>query len=305
MTFSIIIPHKNSIKLLQRCLDSIPDRDDLEVIVVDDNSDLTMEDRHLFPGLDKPNTSVVFTTESRGAGYARNVGLDLAKGTWVLFADSDDFFGDDLFVVLEKAADSNKDIIFFKHHCVLSHDTSISAKRSEELNVFVEMFLNQVPEAEQLLRIKWGVPWAKIIRKQLIDDNHIRFSESRYANDVYFSVQAGVLAKGVGALSNDAYVVTVRKGSLSSDFCGTSREVRVRLAEALKTDRFVREKMPSCCLKTEADVILWYVLQDKGYAYLWKCAMDCCFSDPKVFSVISWFLVKRGFKALAPKKKFQ
>ena len=36
--FSIIIPHKNIPSLLQRCLDSIPKRDDVQIIVVDDNS---------------------------------------------------------------------------------------------------------------------------------------------------------------------------------------------------------------------------------------------------------------------------
>lgn len=38
INYSIIIPHKNISSLLRRCLDSIPERDDLEIIVVDDNS---------------------------------------------------------------------------------------------------------------------------------------------------------------------------------------------------------------------------------------------------------------------------
>ena len=43
-SYSIIIPHKNTPKFLQRCLDSIPQREDLEVIVVDDNSDPNIVD---------------------------------------------------------------------------------------------------------------------------------------------------------------------------------------------------------------------------------------------------------------------
>ena len=38
MLYSFVIPHKNSLDLLQRCLDSIPVRSDIEIIVVDDNS---------------------------------------------------------------------------------------------------------------------------------------------------------------------------------------------------------------------------------------------------------------------------
>ena len=37
--YSIIIPHRNIPQLLQRCIDSIPSRDDLQIIIVDDNSD--------------------------------------------------------------------------------------------------------------------------------------------------------------------------------------------------------------------------------------------------------------------------
>ena len=49
INFSIIIPHKNSADLLQYCLDSIPNRDDVQVIVVDDNSDADKVDFDHFP----------------------------------------------------------------------------------------------------------------------------------------------------------------------------------------------------------------------------------------------------------------
>ena len=43
IVYSFIIPHKNSLQLLKRCLSSIPIRADIEVIVIDDNS--TLENR--------------------------------------------------------------------------------------------------------------------------------------------------------------------------------------------------------------------------------------------------------------------
>lgn len=52
-TYTIIIPHRNIPKLLQRCLDSIPHRDDLHIIVVDDNSDPDKVDFEHFPGYDR------------------------------------------------------------------------------------------------------------------------------------------------------------------------------------------------------------------------------------------------------------
>ena len=46
-TYSVVIPHKNCVPLLQRCLNSIPKRNDIQVIVVDDVSDLSASERTL------------------------------------------------------------------------------------------------------------------------------------------------------------------------------------------------------------------------------------------------------------------
>lgn len=72
IAYTFIIPHKNSPDLLQKCLDSIPRRDDVQIIVVDDNSDAGKVDFDHFPGLDDPTVEVYLTKEGKGAGYARN-----------------------------------------------------------------------------------------------------------------------------------------------------------------------------------------------------------------------------------------
>ena len=91
-TYTIIIPHKNIPLLLQRCLDSIPLRQDIQVVIVDDNSSPAVVDFDNFPGSERKDTEIIHTSESKGAGYARNCGLAAAKGRWLLFADADDFF---------------------------------------------------------------------------------------------------------------------------------------------------------------------------------------------------------------------
>ena len=89
ITYSLVIPHKNTPKLLQRCLESIPQREDVEVIVVDDNSD-----EHLKPYVNRHDVILldIGSDWSKGAGRARNIGLSQAKGRWVLFADADDYY---------------------------------------------------------------------------------------------------------------------------------------------------------------------------------------------------------------------
>ena len=87
--FSIIIPHYDIPDLLMRCLKSIPVSEDIQVIVVDDNSPDADTYLERYPELSRPYLEFIRTTKGGGAGYARNVGLDHAKGKWLLFADAD------------------------------------------------------------------------------------------------------------------------------------------------------------------------------------------------------------------------
>ena len=109
--YSIIIPHKNIPTLLQRCLDSIPQRDDVQVIIVDDNSDPSIVDFENFPGLKRKNTIVVFDKSSKGAGHARNIGIEHSNSKWLIFADADDFFNYCIGECLDKYKDASEDII--------------------------------------------------------------------------------------------------------------------------------------------------------------------------------------------------
>ena len=90
INYSIIIPHKNNLELLRRCLISIPNRTDIQRIVVDDCSAQSTVKELL--KLEDNSTKIILTTENKGAGYARNIGLKNAVGEWIVFADSDDTF---------------------------------------------------------------------------------------------------------------------------------------------------------------------------------------------------------------------
>mgnify|MGYP002627111942 CR=1 FL=1 len=60
--FSIIIPHKNTPDLLERCVNSIPKRDDLEIIIIDDNSSPEIVNFENFPfkNDDSRNLKIIF-----------------------------------------------------------------------------------------------------------------------------------------------------------------------------------------------------------------------------------------------------
>ena len=112
-TFSIIIAHYDIPDLLMRCLKSIPVSEDIQVIVVDDNSPNADTYLERYPELSRPYLEFIRASKNGGAGYARNIGLDHAKGKWLLFADADDSFVERMLEMLSPYFDSSFDVIFF------------------------------------------------------------------------------------------------------------------------------------------------------------------------------------------------
>ena len=77
-TYSIIIPHWNQPYLLNECLKTIPQRRDIEVIVVDDGSDEVYVNELKALVESYSHVKIIFEAK-RTAGYARNQGLAMAK----------------------------------------------------------------------------------------------------------------------------------------------------------------------------------------------------------------------------------
>ena len=217
INFTVIIPHKNVPLLLDRLINSIPIRDDLEIIVVDDGSD---EDVVKFLNQKKGNRgniSIIFNKESQGAGFARNCAIPLAKGKWFLFADSDDFFNESFGDFLSEYVDSDADVIYFNANSVDS-DTLEPSSRVDHLHEFIDEYKHNKEHGELILRYLFTEPWCKMVKKELIQANNILFEESRIRNDVRFSYLVGYYAKKIIVDYRQLYCVTTRKNSLSRDF---------------------------------------------------------------------------------------
>lgn len=94
---SIIIPTYNRNEYIVKLLDKLHNqmKDNVEVIVIDDHSDIPLE---------KSWFKYIYLDEnSGGASIPRNVGLDNAKGKYICFVDADDMVSDDYIeTILEK-----------------------------------------------------------------------------------------------------------------------------------------------------------------------------------------------------------
>ncbi len=239
INYSIIIPHYNIPDLLMRCLHSIPLRDDIQVIVVDDCSPEADTYMSRFPELSRPNFEFYSTTKGGSAGRARNVGLDHAKGKWLIFADADDFFTNNIQDILDECIDYKEDIIYFNFKCVSSDDVSQPSKHRHGSHY--KEYFNDSTGNEEKFRLDFPSPWAKIIKKQLVDDNHIKFDETRWSNDVFFITSVGIKANRIKVINKDLYVLTERNDSLTHVFCQNIEELKVRTDVAFRTQKIISE----------------------------------------------------------------
>ena len=214
-----------------RCLKSIPIREDIQVIVVDDCSPDADTYKTRFPELSRPNLEFYSTPKGGSAGRARNVGLDHAKGKWLLFADSDDFFDKEIEEFLDKHLDAEEDVIYYNYDSVMSDDIS---KPSGRDLAFKKYFTN-FSENEPYFRCLHASPWGKMVRRHLVDLNKIRFDETRWTNDYFFSVNVGLKAKKIKVVDQVLYYLTERTGSLCNKFCETLEELKVRSEVVFRT----------------------------------------------------------------------
>ena len=199
-SYTIIIPHKNCPDLLKRCVDSIPVRDDVQIIVVDDNSD---EDKK--PSLERKGLEVVLldAASSKGAGRARNVGLKHAKGKWLLFADADDYYTDNLSKFLDKYADDDTTDIVYLNASVFNE---IGESAPHSVSKLIEGCRNNLPNAELRLRYSVWTPWTRMVKREMVDANHITFDELPATNDKMFCLYCSYHARTIAVESDILYM---------------------------------------------------------------------------------------------------
>ena len=230
--YSIIVPQRGALLLLPSLLNSIPQRDDIEIIIVD-NTPVPIKDTDI--QTDR-KFNLLWSSPERHAGGARNVGIEAASGKWLIFADADDYFADNAFQIFDMHFDSISDVIFFCAEGIYI-DTGKYSDRAEKYRKLVSDYLSDI-NCETSIRLGYSVPWAKMIRRSFVDKLNIRFDEIKAGNDIYFSTVAGFMAKKIEAHNDCVYFVTVNRGSLTRrrDYEVT----KARLYSLLHCNQFLR-----------------------------------------------------------------
>lgn len=176
MYFSIIIPVYNAEEYLSRCLKSIflNPIENGEVLIIDDNSidgswTIACEYAKKYP-----QCKVIKTRDNVGVSAARNLGLELAEGEFLLFMDSDDYWVDNRVFELLRCASNDKLVIGGFEITYLEKQIAV-----QQIDCYEEININEF--LGRLIRIEtqyyYGVLWNKIFSAKIIKENMIRFRE--------------------------------------------------------------------------------------------------------------------------------
>ena len=214
--YSVVIPHFNIPDLLLRCIKSIPCRKDIEVIVVDNKSDIENQRKASSICAQFPNVIFIQDSIGNGAGHARNIGMANATGNWLVFADADDFFSPLFWDKVDSYLNESKvDICYFKVSAVNSDTLELGGRDYDYLNSLVDAFVGKKNNADISIRTNYPAPWGKVFNRAFILRELLMFDEIPTSNDIMFSAISGVKAKSIDACDCIMYVVTYREGSLT------------------------------------------------------------------------------------------
>lgn len=196
---TVVIPVYNAEPALAETLDCLASQtyQDIEVLLVDDGStDASADICRSF--VERDSRFRYIYQDNAGAGAARNHGLDLACGEYVMFLDSDDLFEPTLLERLHEAiAASNADVAVCKAD---KFNTEYEVEKAQPIRA-------AVPTDEGCYRVEdiasyffqrvSPCPWDKMFRTGHVVGRGIRFQTLRYSNDNYFVLLALVTASNI------------------------------------------------------------------------------------------------------------
>ena len=218
---SVIVPIYNVELYLEKCIDSILQQTykKIEIILVNDGSlDNCAEICDRYKEID--DRIKVVHKKNGGLSDARNAGLDVATGTYVIFIDSDDYVEKDL---IEESynymVNNNLDLVSFNYRKV-DEDGKVMEESVLEIddniydidNIGIEEYI-----IKNIYTYKHGIEaWHKIYRMSIIKEKDLKFTYNDliFAEDLLFNLSYLVHVKRLGTMSKTYYNYLIRNTSI-------------------------------------------------------------------------------------------
>ena len=286
---SIVIPVYNTEKYLRECLDSIINQtfSDWEVICVNDGStDNSLEILKEYEQKDR--RFVVITQQNKGVSTARNVGMQQAKGEYLMFVDSDDWLADD---ACEKVYNTSKDrgcdILIFSHY----EYTDTSCKSDGRLqNLYLEIKDKSTDFQTSFANILIAPNnvCGKLYKTSFLKQNAIIFPPNiQSGEDKIFYTNACILAKSICVLFEHLYYYRVNAANSLTKNEQTVvphlYTMHLELKKMLQSYNMSNYNIVyALCLDWAVNILLWQwervhniFLKSKNIKYLKQFAREC------------------------------
>lgn len=215
---SVIVPVYKSATYLRRCLDSVLAQSfsDFELILVSDGPEL---EHHICDEYATKDARVIVLKDiKKGLGGARNAGLDIAKGEYILFVDSDDFIAPETLKETVAAFSSAVDLVVFGANVILEKGAKIQKGLIKYLKVNEA---GQKDVVEDLIFATNVYSWNKLWRKNLIEKFKVCYPECLQYEDFPFFYMYMAVAQKVCFIDKNFYNYVQRNDSgMAVTFCG-------------------------------------------------------------------------------------
>lgn len=215
---SIIVPTFNCSMFISQCIESIlrQSTKNYELIIIDDGStDGTLELARQYAA-EHGNISV-FRQQHAFAGAARNLGLSKAKCDYILFLDGDDYVDSTLLErAYNKMRETDADICVFGANWLNNKTGEVKpmANACQADLCPASGTFNRFTNPRYIFCFTTPAPWTKLYKRSFIEENNLRFQETRSANDLRFTFTSLAIADKIAVL--DERLVTYRRENESS-----------------------------------------------------------------------------------------
>lgn len=242
---SVIVPVYNVEKFVEQTLESLVDQtfQDYEVLVLNDGStdnSAKIVERFCSTRLNFK----YYTHDNKGLGPTRNRGIDLAKGEYITFVDSDDTLPNNMLEVLfNKINDSNSDVVCGETSLTFSNKSSKLVKSFDDINDIsnVQSNYKQFINKYFLPKIYSYSAWGKMYKREVIVANNIHFADNKkiFAEDLYFQLQLLQVVKKVSFVNEVSYFYFQREDSIMNSYKPNLFERQINLNFAF--DNFMKK----------------------------------------------------------------
>lgn len=265
MKVSIIIPVYNTEKYVSRCINSCLTQtlDDIEIILVDDcSTDNSIEIIKRYADKYQDKIHCIFQSENHRQGAARNRAMEIAKGEYIIFVDSDDWIDADMCHQLYNAA-HKEDADMVGSDYFISFDDKDEIKK---ISIFPDMCGVMDYEKKDKYIKNYGMFWTRIYRREWLEKIKLKFPEDIFYEDAFFNFYSVLYADKIAHIREPFYhyyqgnVSTVRNRNNPHQY------ERIKLAEYIL--EWSKDKKE---LEQYKDIIEYKYLYMQGGNLLYTC----------------------------------